>query len=60
MEPTTKRFLISIPYYADSEEEVTLVMDKIAKTIDVPYISVSTQFEEDEYVVLPLTSKEYL
>ena len=37
------RYIISIPFYAKGLQEVEQAMDKIAKAIEVPYISVSSQ-----------------
>ena len=53
------RFLISIPYYADSQKEVEACMLKIAKAADVPVISLSSQFEKDNYKRKPLVEIEY-
>ena len=35
------RYIISIPFYAEGLEEVEQAMGKIAKAIEVPYMSVS-------------------
>ena len=53
------RFLISIPYYADSQKEAEACMLKIAKATDVPVISLSSQFEKDNYKRKPLVEIEY-
>jgi tagatose-1,6-bisphosphate aldolase len=37
------RYIISIPFYAEGLQEVEQAMDKIAKAVEVPYISVSSQ-----------------
>jgi uncharacterized membrane protein len=37
------RYIISIPFYAEGLEEVEEAMSKIAKAIEVPYMSVSLQ-----------------
>jgi hypothetical protein len=50
------RYIISIPYYADSIEEVEKAMDLIAEKIEVPYISLSIKNEGTTFV----TDKEYL
>ena len=43
------RYLISVPFYADRIKDVNQAMDDIAEAIGVPYISVSSQFDEDEH-----------
>ena len=52
-----QRYTISVPFYAEHLHEVNVAMDKIAKAIDVPYISVSVQ--DQDYITHPLESREY-
>ncbi len=52
-----QRYTISVPFYAEHLHEVNEAMDKIAKAIDVPYISVSVQ--DQDYVTTPVESREY-
>ena len=52
-----QRYTISVPFYAEHLHEVNVAMDKIAKAIDVPYISVSVQ--DQDYITHPVESREY-
>ena len=52
-----QRYTISVPFYAEHLHDVNVAMDKIAKAIDVPYISVSVQ--DQDYVTTFVESREY-
>ena len=51
------RYLISVPFYSDTLKEVNEAMDKIAESIEVPYVSVSV--EDDEGKRTFINEKEY-
>ncbi len=51
------RYLISVPFYSDTLKEVNEAMDKIAESIEVPYISVSVENDEGKRTFI--NEKEY-
>ena len=52
------RYVISIPFYGD-QKLVEHAMQKIAKEIDVPYISLHSQFKKDGYETKFVKDVEY-
>jgi len=53
-----QRYTISVPFYAEHLHDVNVAMDKIAKAIDVPYVSVSVQ--DQDYSTTFVESREYV
>jgi len=53
-----KRFIISIPYYAEDVSEVREAVKKLAEAIDVPYASIHTQCSSDDYETIFVESVE--
>ena len=53
-----KRFIISIPYYAEDVSEVREAVKKLAEAIEVPYASISTQCSSDDYKTIFVESVE--
>lgn len=51
------RYLINVPFYSDTLKEVNEAMDKIAESIEVPYISVSVENDEGKRTFI--NEKEY-
>ena len=51
------RYLISVPFYSDTLKEVNEAMDKIAESIEVPYISVSVENDKGKRTFI--NEKEY-
>jgi hypothetical protein len=51
------RYLISVPFYSDNLKEVNEAMDKIAESIEVPYISVSVENDKGKRTFI--NEKEY-
>tara|TARA_R100000951_G_scaffold93126_2_gene81659 strand:+ start:846 stop:1100 length:255 start_codon:yes stop_codon:yes gene_type:complete len=53
-----KRFIISIPYYAEDVSEVREAVKKLAEAIDVPYASIHSQCSSDNYKTIFLEEVE--
>jgi len=51
------RYLISVPFYSDNLKEVNEAMDKIAESIEVPYVSVSVENDKGKRTFI--NEKEY-
>jgi len=53
-----KRFIISIPYYAEDISEVKDAIKNLAEAVEFPYASISSQFEDDNHKTIFLESVE--
>lgn len=53
-----KRFIISIPYYAEDVSEVREAVKKLAKAVEFPYASIHSQFTSDNHKTIFLEEVE--
>ena len=53
-----KRFIISIPYYAEDVSEVREAVKKLAEAVEFPYASIHSQFSSDNYKTIFLEEVE--
>lgn len=53
-----KRFIISIPYYAEDVSEVREVVKKLAEAVEFPYASIHSQFSSDDHKTIFLEEVE--
>ena len=53
-----KRFIISIPYYAEDVSEIRETIKKLSQAVEFPYASISSQFEADNHKTIFLESVE--